>query len=124
VCRIRDSAAKCCNRWTRCCLCPSWQCGSETITDIARFCEKKLELLRGFRPFRDGTPSHDHLGDILATLDAEQFQRRFVAWVAALTGMSSDVIAIDGKTWRRSKKGAQEAIDMVSTFVARSAEPN
>ena len=31
--------------------------GSEAITDIARFGEKKLELLR-FRPFRDGTPSH------------------------------------------------------------------
>ena len=93
--------------------------GSEAITDIARFGEKKLELLRRFRPFRDGTPSHDHLGDILATLDAKQFQRCFVAWVAALTGMPSDVIAIDGKTSRRSKKGAQEAIHMVSAFAAR-----
>src|SRR5215468_4341429 len=51
--------------------------------------------------------------DILATLDAKQFRRCFVAWVAALTGMPSDVIAIDGKTSRRSKKGAQEAIHMV-----------
>src|SRR6516162_3210993 len=93
--------------------------GSEAITDIARFGEKKRELLRRFRPFRDGTPSHDHLGDILATLDAKQFQRCFVAWVAALTGMPSDVIAIDGKTSRRSKKGAQEAIHMVSAFAAR-----
>src|ERR1700757_4440348 len=93
--------------------------GSEAITDIARFGEKKLELLRRFRPFRDGTPSHDHLGDILATLDAEQFQRCFVAWVAGLTGMPSDVIAIHGKTTRRSKKGAQEAIHMVSAFAAR-----
>src|SRR5246127_2780734 len=93
--------------------------GSEAITDIARFGEKKLELLRRVRPFRGGTPSHDHLGDILATLDAEQFQRCFVAWVAALTGMPSDVIAIDGKTSRRSKTGAQEAIHMVSAFAAR-----
>ena len=93
--------------------------GSEAITDIARFGEKKLELLRRFRPFRDGTPSHDHLGDMLATLDAKQFQRCFVAWVAALTGMPSDVIAIDRKTSRRSKKGAQEAIHMVSAFAAR-----
>src|SRR6516162_1338014 len=45
--------------------------GSETFVDIARFGEKKLGLLRRFRPFRDGTPSHDHLGDIFATLDAE-----------------------------------------------------
>ncbi len=93
--------------------------GSEAITDIARFGERKLGLLRRFRPFRDGTPSHDHLGDILATLDAEQFQRCFVAWVAALTGLPADVIAIDGKTSRRSKKGAKEAIHMVSAFAAR-----
>jgi len=95
--------------------------GSEAITDIARFGEKKLEVLRRFRPFRDGTPSHDHLGDILATLDAVQFQRCFVAWVAALTGVAGDVIAIDGKTSRRSyqKKGATAPIHMVSAFAAR-----
>ena len=95
--------------------------GAETFVDIARFGEKKIELLRRFRPFRDGTPSHDHLGDIFAVLDAVQFQRCFVAWVAALTGASGDVIAIDGKTARRSfqKKGAKAAIHMVSAFAAR-----
>jgi predicted transposase YbfD/YdcC len=95
--------------------------GAETFVDIARFGEKKLDLLRRFRPFRDGTPSHDHLGDIFATLDAVEFQRCFVAWVAALTGTSADVIAIDGKTLRRSyqKKGGKAPIHMVSAFAAR-----
>ena len=95
--------------------------GAETFVDIARFGEKKLGLLRRFRPFRDGTPSHDHLGDIFATLDAEAFQRCFVAWVAALTGTPKDVIAIDGKTLRRSyqKKGGKAPIHMVSAFAAR-----
>jgi predicted transposase YbfD/YdcC len=95
--------------------------GAETFVDIARFGEKKIGLLRRFRPFRDGTPSHDHLGDIFATLDATQFQRCFVAWVTALTGAPTDVIAIDGKTLRRSyqKKGAKAPIHMVSAFAAR-----
>lgn len=95
--------------------------GAETFVDIARFGEKKLGLLRRFRPFRDGTPSHDHLGDIFATLDAEQFQRCFVNWVAALTGTAAEVIAIDGKTLRRSyqTKGAKMPIHMVSAFAAR-----
>src|SRR6202789_3169795 len=74
--------------------------GAESFVDIARFGCKKLDLLRRFRPFADGTPSHDHLGDIFAALDAEQFQRCFVAWVAALTGVPAGVIAIDGKTSR------------------------
>ncbi len=65
--------------------------GAETFVDIALFGQMKLEFLRRFRPrpsheflpslraefvrvtgspFRDGTPSHDHLGDIFAALDA------------------------------------------------------
>src|SRR5271168_2864404 len=95
--------------------------GAETFCDIARFGEKKLELLRRFRPFTKGTPSHDHLGDIFATLDAQAFQSCFVTWVAALTNTPAEVIAIDGKTSRRSyqKKGSKEPIHMVSAFAAR-----
>lgn len=95
--------------------------GAETIVDIARFGEKKLELLRRFRPFRDGTPSHDQLGAILATVDAERFEQCFVAWVAAVSGAPAEVIAIDGKTARRSyqKKGAKAPIHMVSAFATR-----
>jgi predicted transposase YbfD/YdcC len=78
-------------------------------------------LLRRFRPFLDGTPPHDRIGDIFAALDAEHFQRCFVAWVAALTGGPAGVIAIDGKTVRRSadKKAGKAPIHMVSAFAAR-----
>lgn len=95
--------------------------GAETFTDIARFGMKKLELLQRFRLFRHGTPAHDHLGDIFATLDAEKFQQCFVDWVSAQTGAPAGVIAVDGKTLRRSgdKKGGKAAIHMVSAFAAR-----
>jgi hypothetical protein len=94
--------------------------GAETFTDIARFGERKIELLRRFRPYVNGTPSHDHLGDIFATLDARAFQLCFVAWVAALTNTPAEVIAVDGKTSRRSyQKASKEAIHIVSAFAAR-----
>jgi predicted transposase YbfD/YdcC len=94
--------------------------GAETIVDITRFGEKKLDLLRRFRPFVHGTPSHDHLGDILAALDPDAFQRCFTAWVAARIGVPVSAIAIDGKTLRRSfqKSGGQEPVHIVSAFAA------
>jgi predicted transposase YbfD/YdcC len=95
--------------------------GADTFTDIALFGAKKLDFLRRFRPYHDGTPTHDHLGDILAMIDAEAFQRCFVAWVSALTGIPEGVVAIDGKTVRRShhKSKGKAAIHMVSAFAAR-----
>jgi len=95
--------------------------GADSFAGIARFGEKKLRLLRRFLPFEDGTPPHDTLGDIFATLDAEAFQRCFVDWVAALTKTPVEVIAIAGKTVRRSgsKKTSKAPIHMVSAFAAR-----
>jgi predicted transposase YbfD/YdcC len=95
--------------------------GAETFTDIALFGEKKLDLLRRLLPYANGTPPHDRLGEIFAVLDAEAFQRCFVSWVAAMTGIPAEVIAIDGKTSRRSykKKGANDAIHIVSAFAAQ-----
>jgi hypothetical protein len=43
--------------------------GAETFVDIAMFGCKKLGLLGRFRPLSDGTPAHDHLGDVLAILE-------------------------------------------------------
>jgi predicted transposase YbfD/YdcC len=95
--------------------------GSENFTEIALFGEKKLDLLRRFRPFANGTPPHDRLSEVFAALDANAFQRCFAAWVSAITGVPAEAIAIDGKTARRSyqKKGAKDPIHMVSAFAAR-----
>ena len=95
--------------------------GAETFTDIARFGRSKIKLLQRFLPFETGAPAHDHLGDVFATLDAEAFQRCFIAWVAEATGCPAQVIAIDGKTSRRSyqKKDAKAPIHMISAFAAR-----
>jgi hypothetical protein len=64
---------------------------------------------------RGWDPSHDQLGDIFATLLRDDIPC-FVTWVASVTGVSADVIAMDGKTSRRTadKRKGKAAIHMVS----------
>ena len=78
--------------------------------------QKKLEFLRRFLPFENGTPSHDQLGILFSRLDMEQFQSCFISWVASLNETLEGVVAVDGKTLRRSfdTNSNQSAIHMVS----------
>lgn len=58
-------------------------CRSAAVHGPARFEHETLDLLRRFLPFaigtssHDGTPSHDHLGDIFAALDPRRFPSVF-----------------------------------------------
>ena len=76
--------------------------GADGWTSIALYGEKKLDLLRRFLPFKDGTPSHDQLGIFFSRLDSEAFQWCFAQWIASLHDVLDGVVAIDGKTLRRS----------------------
>jgi len=94
--------------------------GAETFTAIAQFGRDKRDLLRRLRPFLNGTPDHDRLGEVFAALDAEQFQKCFVNWAAAVAGAPADVIAIDGKASRNSgSKRGRGPIHMVTACAAR-----
>jgi len=92
--------------------------GADNWTSIALYGQKKLALLRRFLPFADGTPCHDQLGILFSRLDMEQFQQGFVTWVGALHGTLKGVIAVDGKTLRRSFNTAtnKPAIHMISAW--------
>jgi hypothetical protein len=72
--------------------------GADSWVEIAEFGKKKLDFLRRFLAFEHGTPSHDQFGNLFAALDAEAFQNCFIAWVASLTRLAPDIIAVDGKT--------------------------
>ena len=72
--------------------------GADRWVEIALFGKRNLDFLRRFEAFEPGAPSHDQFGNLFAALDAEAFQGRFIAWVASLTKLGHDIVAIDGKT--------------------------
>lgn len=92
--------------------------GADAFTEIERFGKVKMHLLKRFAPFANGTPPHDTLGDIFAALDFEAFQTGFAAWAARFVGIPDGVVAIDGKTARRTYKKAkgEAAIHMVTAY--------
>ena len=94
--------------------------GAEAFTEVERFGKARLGLLRRFARFEAGTPPHDTLGDIFAALDYEAFQKRFAAWAARFVGVPEGVVAIDGKTARRTFKKArgEAAIHRVAAYAA------
>lgn len=51
-------------------------------------------------------PSHETFGRVFAMLDPANLHRAFVAWMQALADLSQDLVALDGKTIRRSLDSA------------------
>lgn len=97
--------------------------GADGWTEIADFGHAKEDWLRTFLKLPNGIPSHDTFGRVFSLLDPGQFQDAFQEWVKAIQGQIKGVVAIDGKTARRSHdhgKG-QKAIHVVSAWARESS---
>jgi predicted transposase YbfD/YdcC len=78
-------------------------CGANTWVGVAEFGRSKEAWLRTFLALPNGIPSHDTFGRVFAALDPAAFETAFLGWVRALTtATAGQVVAIDGKTLRRS----------------------
>jgi len=93
-------------------------CGMDDWEAVEEWGQARLDWLRQFVPLENGIPSHDTLGRVFAVLDAAQFEACFVRWMSALCpSLEGEIVAIDGKTARRSYESDQAALHMVSAFV-------
>lgn len=95
--------------------------GMEDFVEIRLWGEQRMDFLRRFLPYENGLPSHDTLGDVINALDPEVFKSCFVAWVEGLRDDGPEIIAVDGKTSRRThaRSKGREPLHLVSAWASR-----
>jgi len=94
-------------------------CGADDFVSIAEFGRKKQKWLAGFLDLGAGIPSHDRFNAILGALQPAEFEKCLLSWITALHETTGgQIVAIDGKTLRRSFDAASSkaAIHMVSAW--------
>ncbi len=97
-------------------------CGAEGWEEIEEFGKEKQEWLENMLELPNGIPSHDTIRRVFSKINPQEFERCFLEWVRSLTESISGVVAIDGKTLRRSHDGAngKKAFHLVSAWAAEN----
>ena len=94
-------------------------CGADTWVEMAAYGRAKEEWLKQFLLLPKGIPSHDTFARVLARVKPEELQRCFLNWMQAVSDLThGEVVALDGKTLRRSfdRAAGKGAIHMVSAW--------
>jgi predicted transposase YbfD/YdcC len=95
-------------------------CGAESCSDFADFAVDREALFRDFLRLENGIPSHDTFSRIFRLLDPAAFAACFGRFLDELGAAGAGVLAIDGKTLRRSFDDAARAnpLAVVTAFAA------
>ncbi len=90
--------------------------------DIVDWGEAHLPFLRRFLEFYHGIPCADWLRTVMNRIDPDLFAACFSSWVAECWPDRPNLVAIDGKTSRRShdRKRGHKALHLVSAFATTS----
>lgn len=95
-------------------------CGAEDCSDMALFGQSKEPFLRRFLTLPHGIPSHDTFSRIFRHLDPDAFHDHFLTFMSRFAEQVEGVVAVDGKTLRRSydRAASQSPLHLVSLWAA------
>jgi predicted transposase YbfD/YdcC len=97
-------------------------CGAQGWVEIEEFGKAKEAWFTNLLDLLNGIPSHDTFGRVFARLDPKQFEASFVQWVQGISQTVQGVVAIDGKTLRRShdRAAGKKALHLVSAWAVEN----
>lgn len=80
--------------------------------------EANKQWLATFLELPNGIPSRDTFRRTISRLNPEQFQKAFLTWLGGITQGIEGIVAIDGKTLRRSGTKDKGPLHIVSAWAA------
>lgn len=94
----------------------------DDFDDIVAWGKHHLDFLRRFAPFHYGVPCERWLRTLVNRVDPLTFGRCFEGWIEALWPGRHDLIAIDGKTSRRThdKRKGLKALHTLSAYATNA----
>lgn len=96
-------------------------CGADGWQDVEDYGNLRIQDLQNYLPFKNGIPSDDTFRRFFRALNPKHFQELFTSWFQKLrASMSTDVIAIDGKTSRLSFDGEGSMLHMISAYATEA----
>ena len=96
-------------------------CGAEGWQDVEDFGNLKIEYLQQYLPYKNGIPSDDTFRRFFRALNPDKFQELFREWVKMISpNLHDNVIAIDGKSSRRSHDDDKKMLHTISAYATES----
>ena len=94
--------------------------GADTFVEIELWARERIDWLRRHLRLENGIPSHDTFGRLFGVIDPDEFEAAFRRWASAVIPRLGPeaVVAIDGKTSRRSGGVGATPLHLVSAFAA------
>ena len=94
--------------------------GADTFVEIELWARERIDWLRRYLRLENGIPSHNTFGRLFGVIDPDEFEAAFRRWAGAvIPNLGHDaVVAIDGKTSRRSGRMDATPLHLVSAFAA------
>lgn len=94
-------------------------CNADSFANIHEFGQAKQAWFKTFLELPHGIPSSDTFERVFASIDPNEFKACFIQWIQAIRQLThGEVVAVDGKTLRRShdQNNGKSAIHMVSAW--------
>lgn len=96
-------------------------CGADAWEDIEEFGTTKKDWFEQFLELPHGIPGHDTFARVFASMDPREFQQAFLKWAEAVQEVTAkQIVAIDGKTLRRSHVKGKSPLHLVSAWACQN----